>query len=57
VIENLTEFRIRGEYIVGFQQDSCSLDNVRLLKDSTVVSVESRGKLAKLWSEIKSERN
>lgn len=44
VIENLTEFRIRGEYIVGFQQYSCSLDNVRLLKASTVVSVESRGR-------------
>jgi len=57
VIENLTEFRIRGEYIVGFQQDSCSLDNVRLLKASTVVGLESRDKLAKLWAEIKSERN
>ena len=57
VIENLTEFRIRGEYIVGFQQYSCSLDNVRLLKASTVVGLESRDKLAKLWAEIKSERN
>ena len=57
VIENLTEFRIRGEYIVGRQGDNCSLDNVRLLKALSVVNVESRGKLAKLWAGIKSERN
>ena len=57
VIANLTEFRIRGEYIVGRQGDNCSLDNVRLLKYLSVVNVESRGKLAKLWAGIKSERN
>ena len=57
VIKNLTEFRIRGEYIVGKQGDNCSLDNVRLLKSVSVVNMEGKGKLVKCWARIKKERN